>query len=80
MLIVFRKSKKNVSAVIEEKNMVGHSVENISSAISDTSAGTQEVTANIEELQLNVKEFEKNVREIEDIADVLKFQVDSFKL
>lgn len=75
-----QKIEKNVSAVIEEKNMVGHSVENISSAISDTSAGTQEVTANIEELQLNVKEFEKNVREIEDIADVLKFQVDSFKL
>ncbi|EJF02216.1 methyl-accepting chemotaxis protein [Liquorilactobacillus mali] len=75
-----QKIEKNVSAVVEEKNMVGHSVENISSAISDTSAGTQEVTANVEELQLNVREFEKNVKEIEDIAEVLKFQVGSFKL
>ncbi|MFT9411726.1 methyl-accepting chemotaxis protein, partial [Liquorilactobacillus hordei] len=72
--------EKNIAAVIDEKNMVGHSMENISSAISDTSAGTQEVTATVEELQLNVKEFEKSVKEIEEIADILKFQVDSFKL
>lgn len=72
--------EKNIAAVIDEKNMVGHSMENISSAISDTSAGTQEVTATVEELQLNVKEFEKSVKEIEEIANILKFQVDSFKL
>lgn len=75
-----QKIEKNVAALIEEKNMVGNSVENISSAISDTSVGTQKVTSNIEELQLNVKEFEEKVEEIENIANVLKFQVDSFKL
>ncbi|KRL05494.1 methyl-accepting chemotaxis protein [Liquorilactobacillus oeni] len=72
--------EKNIQGVVEEKDMVSQSVNNISSAISETSAGTQEVTANIEEFYVGVKEFEKDVKEIESITNILKFQVDSFKL
>ncbi|MCC7666610.1 methyl-accepting chemotaxis protein [Liquorilactobacillus satsumensis] len=75
-----KKIEKNVKGVVEEKDMVSQSVSNISSAISETSAGTEEVTANLEEFFARIKEFEKDVKEIEDITNVLKFQVDSFKL
>lgn len=62
-----------------KKDMVHVSVSNISAAVSETSAGTQEVTANLEDFYLVIENFEQNVQEIETIANILKFQVDSFK-
>lgn len=72
--------EKHIVGVVEEKDTVTQSVENITSAISETSAGTQEATANVEEFYNIVKKFESSVKDIEDIASVLKFQVDSFKV
>lgn len=72
--------ENHITGVVEEKDTVTKSVENITSAISETSAGTQEATANVEEFYNVVKKFESSVKEIEDIASVLKFQVDSFKV
>ena len=63
----------------KKKDMVHVSVSNISAAVSETSAGTQEVTANLEDFYLVIENFEQNVQEIETIANILKFQVDSFK-
>ncbi|KRL02094.1 methyl-accepting chemotaxis protein [Liquorilactobacillus capillatus] len=72
--------EKHISGVVEEKDTVTKSMENITSAIAETSAGTQEATANVEEFYNVVKKFEASVKDIEDIASVLKFQVDSFKV
>ncbi|WP_195495610.1 methyl-accepting chemotaxis protein [Enterococcus gallinarum] len=71
--------ESHIIGIVEKKGMVHVSVSNISAAVSETSAGTQEVTANLEDFYLVIENFEQNVQEIETIANILKFQVDSFK-
>lgn len=71
--------ESHIIGIVEKKDMVHVSVSNISAAVSETSAGTQEVTANLEDFYLVIENFEQNVQEIETIANILKFQVDSFK-
>ncbi|MGH1759782.1 methyl-accepting chemotaxis protein [Enterococcus gallinarum] len=71
--------ESHIIGIVEKKDMVHVSVSNISAAVSKTSAGTQEVTANLEDFYLVIENFEQNVQEIETIANILKFQVDSFK-
>ncbi|KIL81582.1 chemotaxis protein [Enterococcus gallinarum] len=71
--------ESHIIGIVEKKDMVHVFVSNISAAVSETSAGTQEVTANLEDFYLVIENFEQNVQEIETIANILKFQVDSFK-
>lgn len=71
--------ESHIIGIVEKKDMVHVSVSNISAAVSETSAGTQEVTANLEDFYLVIENFEQNVQEIETIANILKFQVNSFK-
>ena len=71
--------ESHIIGIVEKKDMVHVSVSNISAAVSETSAGTQEVTANLEDFYLVIENFEQNVQQIETIANILKFQVDSFK-
>ena len=71
--------ESHIIGIVEKKDMVHVSVSNISADVSETSAGTQEVTANLEDFYLVIENFEQNVQEIETIANILKFQVDSFK-
>lgn len=68
-----------ISNIVEEKDRVQQSMQNVSSMIMETSGGTQEVHSNLEDFSLLIAEFERNTQEIETMAMILKFQVENFK-
>lgn len=66
--------------IMVKKENVQKSVKGISNAVTKTSASTQEVTANIDEVCTGIDQLNDNIKELNSIAEILKFQVDSFKL